>query len=607
MSAAASKRKPYGRQLATWQGRIAKAAAKGGGLDEYQGALDWAKHVPPDNGIREKAKQEIREAAERHLADTHGLDVINAICGAAFPEEASDDLPTNGLNACATKIDDDTEIERLARLTQMDYARARNGAAKQLGVTVGALDKEVNKCRKYHERERTPSPWPHWDVEPWPESVDSEHLLRALIDRIRKHVVLTADQAVVVALWIMFTWVHEKAAVHSPILLVTSPEPNCGKSTLLGVVGYLVRRSLVSVSIKGPALFRSIEKWQPTFVIDEADTALANNDDLKEVINSGWTRGQSVVRCEPETYEPYPFSTFAPKAIGMKGRNLPDTTVSRAVIVEMQRKLPGERVMDFDHIDDTSLKELRCKLLRWAEDNGKQLTSDVPTIPDGFHNRVRANWKLLLAIAELAGAASKARKAALAVEKIQATFETSLGVELLHDIRAFFEATPDRDTVFTKELIDWLAADPERPWVAYGRARKPITDRQIAKLLGDYRIISGTVRVGATTNKGYQRGHFEEAWRRYPKPKSKPDGVVENLPPEEISKQGEIAPLRSNLDFQPSQRHNTDETGTSGIFSSVTKPVCDAHQKQELSNNDGLCDGVTVCADVEEKEKAWTL
>ena len=138
----------------------------------------------------------------------------------------------------------------------------------------------------------------------------------------------------------------------------------------------------------------------------------------------------------------------------------------------------------------------------------------------------------------------------MAVENIQATFETSLGVELLHDARAFFEANPERDAVFTKELIDWLVAAPERPWGAYGRAMKPITDRQIAKLLGAYRIISGTVRVGAATNKGYRREHFEEAWKRYPKLKSKPDeSAVGDLPPDAVSEPGEMPSLQLNPDF----------------------------------------------------------
>ena len=87
---------PCDRELSTWQERIANAAPNGGGLDAYLAALTWAKQVvPPDNGVREKAKQEIREVAERHLADLHGLNVIDAIYGAAFPDEADEGLATN--------------------------------------------------------------------------------------------------------------------------------------------------------------------------------------------------------------------------------------------------------------------------------------------------------------------------------------------------------------------------------------------------------------------------------------------------------------------------------------------------------------------------------
>jgi len=494
----------------------------------------------------------------------------------------------------AGRSETDAEIRRLAKLDRIEYGRARKGAAKQLNLKVRALDEEVKGHRKQHEEESTPSAWPHWNVEPWAESVDSGRLFGALTERIREHVVLTAYQAVVVALWVMFTWVHDKAAIHSPILLVTSPEPNCGKSTLLGVMGYLVRRSLVSVSIKGPALFRSIEKWHPTFVIDEADTALVNNDDLKEVVNSGWTRGQSVVRCDPETYDPRPFSTFAPKAIGMKGRNLPDTTLSRAIIVELRRKLPADQVRDFAHVDDANLAELRRKLQRWADDNGTKLASAEVTIPDSFHNRVRANWKLLLAIAELAEAADKARQAAIAIEDIKATFEASVGVELLHDIGAVFEG---QDVLFTRTLIAKLVAEEERPWAAYGRARVPITDRQVAKLLGSFGIISTSVRIGEATAKGYRRADFADAWTRYPKPALRPD---DNPPqrdgptPDGGFQPDETSSSKPKSALRASQRHKPTAAGTSRIFSSDTETVCDAQETPELSNNDALCDVVTI-------------
>ena len=77
-------------ELANWQGQIAHAAKNGGGIHVYQAALNWAKQkVPPDNGLCEKAKQEIRDAAERHLADVHGAVVLDAIYFSIFPEDVA--------------------------------------------------------------------------------------------------------------------------------------------------------------------------------------------------------------------------------------------------------------------------------------------------------------------------------------------------------------------------------------------------------------------------------------------------------------------------------------------------------------------------------------
>ena len=179
-----------------------------------------------------------------------------------------------------------------------------------------------------------------------------------------------------------------------------------------------------------------------------------------------------------------------------------------------------------------------------------------------------------MAIAELAGDAwaLKARNAAKALSGDKAEADDDDGVELLHDIRAAF-ATTDHDAIFTKAMITLLVADEERPWAAYGRMGRPISDRQIAKLLGPFGIISGTVRIDGATAKGYYRSAFEAAWGGYPKP-------------EKASQQPEA-------DSQPSQRHNRDETGTSDDFSSVTETPPDGSKKCHLSSNDGHCDGVT--------------
>lgn len=390
----------------------------------------------------------------------------------------------------------------MASLTDFAYARRRKQAAKQLEIGVTQLDKMVRQRKAELEADAPEPLFEHWNVEPWQESVSGDALFRALRERIRRHVVLTDEQATAVALWIMLTWVHEKAAVHSPLLLARSAEPNSGKSTLLGVIGLIVRRGLLSVSITGPALFRSIAKWTPTFVLDENDTAFVNNDDLKEVVNSGWTRGQGAIRCDPETNEPRSYSTFAPKAIGMKGRKLPDTTLSRAIIIELKRKLPSEQVEDFRHVDDDELARLRQQCLRWANDSASALAKAAPEMLPGFHNRTAANWTLMPAIAERVGTKEQAWQAASAIENLKDARDASIGIQLLSDIRQAFERERT-DQLKTKRLTETLTDNPERPWAEYNRGQ-PITPKQLGNLLREYGITSETIHPpGEPHAKGY--------------------------------------------------------------------------------------------------------
>ena len=227
---------------------------------------------------------------------------------------------------------DEQRLIDLARLSRLDYEQRRSEAAQGLGIRRGALDDEVETRRAEQRAQSGPPPlFGHWEVEPWPEEVDTDALLLSLKRRVQRHVILSSEAATIAALWVLFAWAHEIAAVHSPILLVTSPEANSGKTTLLSLIGFLVPRALFCVEISEATLFRGIELWQPTIIVDEADVILVNNEPLRSVINSGWTRGASVPRCIGDERTPHAFPTFCPKAIGMKGRKLPDTTLSRCI------------------------------------------------------------------------------------------------------------------------------------------------------------------------------------------------------------------------------------------------------------------------------------
>jgi hypothetical protein len=390
-------------------------------------------------------------------------------------------------------------ILELAGLSKLEYVFRRKRAAEDMGIGVGELDKLVAAERGDGEEKEPAAPlYEHWNVEAASEPVNTAILLRAIKEAVRRYVFMSDDQAVAVTLWLVFSWLHEHegAVTHSPILYVTSAEKDSGKSTLLGTLNFLAHRSLQSVDISGPALFRSIAKWQPTLIVDEADDALSDNPDLRSVINSGWTRGQGVIRCHPDSHEPELFSTFAPKIVAMKGRNLPDTTLSRAIVIGMKPRRatdPTEHAADFNHIDNETFARLRSQLLRWSADNAAALAKAAPEILPGFHNRRRANWVPLLAVAEAGGGDWKkaAWQAALAIEAVADTFDPSIGVELLRAIKTVFDAreksndpiTPtNKDRISSAGLVAELIADQTAPWATYNKG-KPISQRQVAGLL----------------------------------------------------------------------------------------------------------------------------
>ena len=404
-------------------------------------------------------------------------------------------------------------ILELAGLSRLEYAKRRKRVAEDMGIGVGELDKIVAETRG-DSKDKGPAPalYEHWTVEAASEPVDGGILLRATKEAIQRYVFMSDDLAVAVTLWIVFSWLHEHdgAVTHSPILYVTSAEKDSGKSTLLGVLNFLARRSLQSVDISGPALFRSIAKWQPALIVDEADDALGDNPDLRSVINSGWTRGQGVIRCHPDTREPELFSTFAPKVVAMKGRNLPDTTLSRAIIITMKPRRasnPNEHAADFNHCDNETFVRLRSQLMRWTGDNAEAVGAATPEIPSGFHNRRRANWVPLLAIAEAGGGEWKtaAWTAARAIEAVADTFDPSIGVELLRAVKGAFEAR-GTDRITSAGLITDLVADETAPWATYNKG-KPISQRQVAGLLKPYGIKPKTIRLD---DGGYPKGYLLE-------------------------------------------------------------------------------------------------
>jgi putative DNA primase/helicase len=550
------------RELASWRGKIAVGAKAGSGLDSYKAALNWAHdNVPPDTGLLEKAKQEIQETAARHLAGLHGADVLNAIYLTIFP----DDAPSNNeLDADIEKRDRDAEttaeIKRLAALSLIEYERQRKNAAEKLGIDrITVLDKAVEGRRAENSDTKGQGrPLDLPEIEPWPDPVNGAELLDQVVACVRQYLILPDGGAETIAFWVLHTHVFD-CFTNSPRLAITSPEKGCGKTTLLDVIGELVARPLPTSNATTAAVFRVIEMKAPTLLIDEADTFLKDNDELRGVLNTGHRKGGYVTRTVGDDFEPRQFTTWAPAAIAMIGR-LPDTLDDRAITVRLRRRKPNERVRAFRSDRAGDLRVLARKAARWTLDNQHTLTAADPETGTLF-NRAADNWRPLLAIADLAGGEWPRLARSIAECAEAGKQDQSVKIMLLGDIRDIITERPHTDRIGSSELAATLGAMEGRPWPEW-RNGKPITAAALARLLSPFGIISRTHRDGEHTFKGYLHRDFDEAFASY-------------LPDQTVT---------------PSQLNNDGHCDT---LQSVTLGADVTVSKVSQPNNGGHCDVVT--------------
>ena len=320
----------------------------------------------------------------------------------AIGESAKREATSNG-------IDDSVELETLARMSPLDYERERKAAGKRLGISRLALLDALVKAKHVELRldggDMQGKPITLPEPEPWGETVDGAALLDAIAKALRAHVALSDTARDAVTLWILHCYLFDRFLV-TPRLCVTSPVPECGKSTLLGIVGRLVPRALSTDNVTPAAIFRVVEAHRPTLLVDEADSFLTGqrpNEEMRGILNSGHRAGGAVLRVVGESLEPRAFATFSPCAIGLIG-SLPATLHSRSVLIELKRRLPGEEIAEFRSERAGHLDVLARQAARWTHDHGERIGAADPKMPDGIVNRAADNWRPLLAIATLPAA-----------------------------------------------------------------------------------------------------------------------------------------------------------------------------------------------------------
>lgn len=356
------------------------------------------------------------------------------------------------------------------------------------------------------------------------DNPDGAQVLDAVSAFLSRFVAYPSDAARVAhTLWIVHTWLMD-AWESTPRIAFLSPEPGSGKSRALEVTEPLVPRPVHAVNTTPAYLFRKVsdEAGPPTILYDEIDTVFGpkakDNEDIRGMLNAGHRKGATAGRCvmRGKIVETEELPAYC--AVALAGLDdLPDTIMSRSVVIRMRRRAPGEKVEPWRlRINLPDAERLRQRIESWAAACVDRLNGEFwPQMPPEVTDRDADVWEALLAVADLAGGEwpAAARKAAVTLVTATQQRPLSIGVQLLADVRTVFDQL-GVDKMTTEQLVHELCDLEESRWRTI-RKGEALDARGLAVRLGKYGIGSKPQRQGETVFKGYARAQFVDAWSRY--------------------------------------------------------------------------------------------
>ena len=355
-------------------------------------------------------------------------------------------------------------------------------------------------------------------VTPWPHEVQLSDVLDEIRTIVGRHVVVSKEELDIVALWVAFSYCLDNFR-HSPRLLVTSPDMQCGKTTMMEVIGALANRAFHASNMSPAVIYRVMEKYRPTLLADEADTYIYDDEQMRNILNQGHTKaGAWVARCAPKTLEPEIFYAYSAMVIGQIGWP-PATVADRSIPIRMRRKKPSEAVVPFLPDNPTvaaMCAKIRAKLLRWAQDNAGTLAVLEPALPPILQNRNADKWRPLFTIASLAGNhwPSRAELASQHIMRHSDADDSGLPTQLLADMRIIVRESGEAE-MKSYEVLEKLNSLEDRPWSTINGGRK-LDGNKLGNMLRPFGIRSSVIRwPDGQRQRGYYFGQFADAFARY--------------------------------------------------------------------------------------------
>jgi hypothetical protein len=299
------------------------------------------------------------------------------------------------------------------------------------------------------------------------------------------------------ALWALHTHIYNQYS-KSPRLAILSPVPNCGKSTVLDVLGAMTWNAKRVIDPTVASTFRLANGH--TLLLDEVDN-MSIIRSMRSVLNDGHSAGGCVTRVVLGNVVSFP--VYGPVALAGIGR-LPATLMSRSLIIRLHRSTKAlERFNNRQHYYEPEFS-------KWAKQ--AELESD-PRMPTELVGRNADKWRPLIAIADSFDRGEVARKAALAF--ITETDGPDVKECVLRDAHKVFSKTNlemlTTDALHSK-LIEDKDGEHEIDYVEH-----KVSKRMIGNIFIEFQIRTKPHRQGSAgkVQRCWFRKDFEDMWKRY--------------------------------------------------------------------------------------------
>ncbi len=354
---------------------------------------------------------------------------------------------------------------------------------------------------------------------------------------IARHLVCSRHQRRVLALWVAHTYCYQHFPV-TPYLEISSPEGQSGKTRCLDLLEILCYKAWKPAGVTAACLTTRLANHQPTLLLDDWHTVLQSSgrQPVLGLLKAGTLSGSYYPEYPKE--KDWDGLVFCPKAFAGQGR-LPASLSTRCIPIVLRRNKHNEKVVAFWKEDVRSeARELIKPVAAWLQENTQLLRAMAREVLNdrrfaSMSGPLRETIMPLVVLATFAGPRwfKRAMIAHSRIFSAQQAHPSSLGLQLLFDIRSFFTQQNDPPKIHTAPLLEYLNRLEDRPW-------KKLTPNSLQLILRDFPIHrSNTLRIRGQKLKGFTFRHFVESWesylphlpaRRSPRPVSDATQVVAN-------------------------------------------------------------------------------